>query len=557
MNMNPTTSHDVCSICANPNHLSHNCPTIYSDVSHEQVNAAQGYPPHNNPYSNTYNPGWRNHPNFSWRQNFGDVQQGQRANPVSQPGMSNIPPDFQAQRYVTPTAQPAQTATQPVNENSNLDKVISALGTLTTTIQNMDSRIQGIEKKMHLIDSHTHSISKLESQIGQLANAVSKRDDGKLPSHSVENPKSKNYEHVNAVMTLRNGKDVDNLVSGKKKHDNGFNTQENKIEKESQDVLSPNVSKSPDPIPYEPKVPYPQALELSYNPKKDKKMDDILEIFKQVKINLPLLEAIQQVPAYAKFLKDMCTFKRKSKSHVPKKVSLHGQVSSILQYNSPPKLKDPGVPTISCYIGNHKIDNALLDLGSSVNLIPYSVYEKLGLGELQPANMTLQLADRSFRMPRGRIDDVLVKVDNGFFPVDFVILHIDSNLHKNNLPFILGRPFLATADATINNRTGVMDVSILNMRVKLNVFKTSSLSTNEEESACYAIHKFNNSKINRPFSSQASHNLLSTIEKDCVGEIFETNFNSYKHDKEALDLKIGNMNTTKMTFSGFNVSDPG
>ena len=70
---------------------------------------------------------------------------------------------------------------------------------------------------------------------------------------------------MNAVITLRNGKDVDNLVSGKKKHDNGFHTQENKIEKEYVDSLSPNVSKSPDPIPYDPKVPYPQALELPSN----------------------------------------------------------------------------------------------------------------------------------------------------------------------------------------------------------------------------------------------------------------------------------------------------
>ena len=71
-------------------------------------------------------------------------------------------------------------------------------------------------------------------------------------------------------------------------------------------------------------------------------------------------------------------------------------------------MKDPDIPIISCFIGNHKIERALLDLGSSVDLMPYSVYLELGLGELKPSKCTLQLADRSVRTPRGRIDDVLI-----------------------------------------------------------------------------------------------------------------------------------------------------
>ncbi|KAF7832178.1 Retrovirus-related Pol polyprotein from transposon 17.6 [Senna tora] len=67
---------------------------------------------------------------------------------------------------------------------------------------------------------------------------------------------------------------------------------------------------------------------------------------------------------------------------IQNKVFLNEKVSSILQYNTPPKLKDPGVPTITCFIGDKRIDRALLGLCSSVNLIPYSVYEELGLGEL-------------------------------------------------------------------------------------------------------------------------------------------------------------------------------
>ncbi|GAV80525.1 hypothetical protein CFOL_v3_23986 [Cephalotus follicularis] len=85
-------------------------------------------------------------------------------------------------------------------------------------------------------------------------------------------------------------------------------------------------------------------------------MDEMMELFKQVQINLPLLDAIQQVPAYAKFLKDLCTTKRKLKTHIPKTVHLTKQVSAVLSNKLPPKLKDPGAPLISCKIGNLQID---------------------------------------------------------------------------------------------------------------------------------------------------------------------------------------------------------
>ena len=66
-----------------------------------------------------------------------------------------------------------------------------------------------------------------------------------------------------------------------------------------------------------------------------------------------------------------------------------------------------------------------MDLSSSVNLIPYSVYLELGLGELKPSNCILQLTDLPVRTPRGRIDDVLLQINKGFFPVDFVVLDMD------------------------------------------------------------------------------------------------------------------------------------
>ncbi|XP_062075371.1 uncharacterized protein LOC133779424 [Humulus lupulus] len=130
-------------------------------------------------------------------------------------------------------------------------------------------------------------------------------------------------------------------------------------------------------LPSIPKAPFPQRL---IPLKKGNQYSDILEVFKQVSINIPFLDVIKQIPAYSKFLKDLCTVKRNT--NVPKNAFLTEQVSSIIQHKSLVKYKDPDCPTISCIIGDHFINKVLLDLGASVNLLPYSVYKQLGLGEL-------------------------------------------------------------------------------------------------------------------------------------------------------------------------------
>jgi len=105
-----------------------------------------------------------------------------------------------------------------------------------------------------------------------------------------------------------------------------------------------------------------------------------------------------------------------------RKPFLAEQVSTILQNNNALKYKDPGCPIISCFIGEHKIKRALLDLGVSVNLLPYSVFQSLNLGELKPTSVTLLLADRSVKVPRGIVENVLEQVDKFIYPVDFYCL---------------------------------------------------------------------------------------------------------------------------------------
>ena len=175
------------------------------------------------------------------------------------------------------------------------------------------------------------------------------------------------------------------------------------------------------------------------------------------------------MPAYAKFLKDLCTIKKGL--GIEKKAFLTEQVSAIIQSKNPVKYKDPGSPTISVNIGGNCIDKSLLDLGASVNLLSYSVCKQLGSGKLKPTNITLSLADRSVKIPKGIVEDVLVKIDKFYCPVDFVVLDTEPIASElNHVPIILGRPFLATSNAIINCRNGVMQLTFGNMTLELNIF---------------------------------------------------------------------------------------
>ena len=146
---------------------------------------------------------------------------------------------------------------------------------------------------------------------------------------------------------------------------------------EKDDELISQGKERVEPEHYKENTDSPPILLFPHAMTKQRKVNhnsEIFETFKQVRINIPLLDAIKQVPSYAKFLKDLCTVKRKL--NVKKKAFLAEQVSVILQNNNALKYKNPGCPTISCFIGEHKIERVLLDLGASVSLLSYSVYQK-------------------------------------------------------------------------------------------------------------------------------------------------------------------------------------
>ena len=197
------------------------------------------------------------------------------------------------------------------------------------------------------------------------------------------------------IITLRSGKEIEQPVP--------MTAEETEKEKEVEPekiIISEDLVK---------KIMPPLFSQALIGKKKIPNQAEIWEVLMQVKVNIPLLDMIKQVPTYAKFLKDLCTVKKGL--GIENKAFLTEQVSAIIQNKTPMKYKDPGSPTISVNIGGTCIDKALFDFGASVNLLPYSLYKQLGLGELKPTNITLSLADRSVKIPKGIVEDVLVKVD--------------------------------------------------------------------------------------------------------------------------------------------------
>ena len=241
--------------------------------------------------------------------------------------------------------------------------------------------------------------------MGQMANLLTERQQGALPSNSEVNSRQEGNEHVK-VVTLRSGKELE--VPGQPPMIGEVKTEEviqlsqtDKIvgEQPHQKKLGEKKTE-PEGRPHktEPTIPisYPQRRKKS---KLDKQFTKFLEVFKKLQINIPFVDALEQMPSYVKFMKEILSKKRKLSDF--ETVNLTEECSAILQRKLPQKLKDPGSFTMPCTIGNSIFEKALCDLGTSINLLPLSIFRRLGLGEARPTTVKLQLAYRSLKHPRG------------------------------------------------------------------------------------------------------------------------------------------------------------
>ena len=208
-----------------------------------------------------------------------------------------------------------------------------------------------------------------------------------------------------------------------------------------------------------------------------------LKMFKKLQMNILFIEAIAHMPYYAKFLKEFVSNKKKLEEYAT--VALTKECNAVLQNKQSPKLKDTGSFTIPCSIRNVDIKKSLCDLEASVNLMPFSIFNKLGIGELMPTTVSLQLVDHSIKYPLGVVENVLVKFDKFYFPVDFYVLEMDNAIE---LPIILGSPFLATGRALIDVNMGKLTFGVGAKIQDFNVFSNLKMPTLDRV-LLHVVHK--------------------------------------------------------------------
>ncbi|XP_071687825.1 uncharacterized protein [Rutidosis leptorrhynchoides] len=302
--------------------------------------------------------------------------------------------------------------------------------------------------------------------MGRIAQMLSERQLGSLPANTQANPNigpMKN-EHVP-------NKDEPVVIEKEK-------------EPEASTTVKAKVSQEPLARVYKAPIPYPQRLKKDKLASQYKKFSYMI---KQISVNMPLKDVLLGMQNYGRFIKDLIS--DKGKYEEVSTTFLNEECSAILKkQNTPPKLGDTGSFLIPCKMGDSVVYDALADLGASINLMPYSLYLKLGLGELTPTRMGIRLADCSCSYPIGKAEDLPVGVNSFTFPTDFVILEMEEDA---KVPLILGHPFLNTVDAIIFVQKKQLSIGVGDERVTFSVDKAMKYPSSSDDS-CFRIDVIDN-----------------------------------------------------------------
>ncbi|XP_044466609.1 uncharacterized protein LOC123196623 [Mangifera indica] len=315
--------------------------------------------------------------------------------------------------------------------NKTLTEAKRLISTIAANTQQFGIRQDATVRKVN--EETKASIHNLENQVSQLATVVGRletQNSGRLPSQIVVNPEQDaNFtKNINAI-TLRSGKE---LKDPEKKIPKYAKEKEIECEIEPKEAqkLSPPAEKYMPPSVVTP-PPFPSRLAKN---KKEQQEQEILEVFCKVEVNIPLLDAIKQVPRYAKFLKELCTSKRKLK-------------------------------------GDEKVHKAMIDLEASINVMPSSIYHSLNVGPLKPTGVIIQLANRSNAYPEGVLEDVLVQVNELIFPADFYVFDMEDDNSSKLVPILLGRPFLKTSRTKIDILEGTLTMEFDGEVIRFNIYE--------------------------------------------------------------------------------------
>ncbi|XP_010519126.1 PREDICTED: uncharacterized protein LOC104798654 [Tarenaya hassleriana] len=400
----------------------------YLDTSANRYMIEDVYYVDNNLYSNVYNPGWKNHPNFSYKnssnvlntphRNFGgsanqSLSQGYKPRPRASPQHQN-----QAiQHYPSPLQSQQNYALSPPSQHVDFDLDLKSM--FAQLMQGQEAIRTEMREHQQETDAHLKFVN---NQIAQLAASIPSRPQGSLPGKPETNPR----EHCNAVF-LRSGKQLEDVVPPTLEKGESFY---------SRSAITSNIQSSDTPVkmtceeepkyvpppPRPPPVPFPSRLVQQKEASQFKRFTDMI---KKLEVTILFHEVITQMPSYAKFLKDILARKKTVEKET---VALTKECSA-----------------------------ACCDLEASVSLMPFSIFKRLGVGELKSTQMILQLTDRSAKRPADILEDMPLKTGDYYIPVDFVVLDMDT---YSSMPIILGHPFLNTAYVVIHVRAGHLTMSI-------------------------------------------------------------------------------------------------
>ncbi|XP_073049675.1 uncharacterized protein [Primulina eburnea] len=147
---------------------------------------------------------------------------------------------------------------------------------------------------------------------------------------------------------------------------------------------------------------------------------------------------------------------------------VESEVTEGTRTKRPPMLLDPGEFIVPCELGGHLVENAICDSGASINIMPSSLYEKLGLNKMRSTGVSLQMADNSIRTPLGIVEDVELRIDKLKVLTEFVVLDMKNS---QNIHVILGRPLLAAVGAIIDVKRGKMTMEVESHLVEIQASK--------------------------------------------------------------------------------------
>ncbi|XP_070028958.1 uncharacterized protein [Nicotiana sylvestris] len=277
-------------------------------------------------------------------------------------------------------------------------------------IRGMLQQLMGTNGKMQeKLAVHDSAIKNIEIQLGQLSMTLNNCPQGTLPADTNINPKEQNPNQLT-------GQDE----KGKAK-----------VNEQAAEQVVPLVPQNPNrekPTSSAQRViptPFPHR---QIKQKKEDQYKTCMEMLCQIQLNIPLMDALREMPGYAKMMKDLMS--RKFDFQDLSTVTLTQTYNTVVTRPMAQKMSDLGSFTIPCTIGSYAFAKALCDFGASINLMPLAIYTKLGIGRARPTSMLLQLADRIVKRPTRILDDVLVQVGKFVFPADFVILDCQQSMRR-------------------------------------------------------------------------------------------------------------------------------